>query len=253
MNSLTLSAVAFLLILGGVAVGAMLRNRLPAHHLDSDSRDVVRLGAGLVGTIAALVLGLLIASAKGSFDGQSGQVTQLTADIALLDHILELYGPEARPARELLRSSVQPMVERIWRRNESRAAPGSSFNLNPAAEATYVKILELSPQNDAQRALKARAIQASVELGQARLLLAAQAGGSIPKPFLAVLIFWLLIIFASFSLFSRLHATLIAALVVFALSASAAIFLVLELSSPFAGLLEVSSAPLRSVLPPLER
>jgi hypothetical protein len=245
------SLIAFAVIFGGVFVGALLRNTLPGHHLADDAKDVVRLGTGLIGTIAALVLGLLIASAKGSYDTQTSQVRQVTANIVLLDRLLAQYGPETRPARELVRRAVGPLVERIWRENTSDSAKNAPFEATSVSELAYAKIQELSPQNDAQRSLKGRALQIGTDLAQTRLLLFEQADSSIPAPFLAVLIFWLTIIFASFSLFSRLNPTLIAALLLFALSASAAIFLILELNQPFAGLLQISSAPLRNALPPL--
>ncbi len=251
MSPIILSSITFAVILGGAAVGAVLRNTLPGHHLAEDAKDVVRLGAGLVGTIAALVLGLLIASAKSSYDTQSSQVRQTTASIVLLDQMLAQYGPETRPARELVRSAIGPLVERIWRENGSHPAKEVPFAPSTGAQSAFTKILELSPQNEVQRALKDRAIQVSTDLVQARLLLFEQADDAIPMPFLAVLVLWLTIIFASFSLFSRLNPTLIAALVVFALSASAAIYLILELSQPFSGLMHISSAPLRNALAPL--
>src|ERR1700726_2516011 len=105
MSPAVLSCVIFALILGGIALGALLRTALPQHHLSKDSQDVVRLGVGLIATIAALVLGLLIAAAKGSFDTQSGQVKQITADLILLDDLLFLYGPETQPIRVELRAA----------------------------------------------------------------------------------------------------------------------------------------------------
>ena len=99
MSPLAVSCLIFVLTLGGILVGALLRRTLPKHHLSKDSQDVVRLGVGLIATIAALVLGLLIAAAKSSFDTQSSQITQLTADMILLDNLLGQHGPEGRPIR----------------------------------------------------------------------------------------------------------------------------------------------------------
>src|SRR4029453_12748456 len=114
MSALTLSIIALACILAGTLVGMFLRNKLPEQHLGSDAKDVVRLGAGLIGTIAALVLGLLIASAKSSFDTQVAQVKQLTADVILLDQLLAQYGPEAATVRNLLRGAVEAIADRIW-------------------------------------------------------------------------------------------------------------------------------------------
>ena len=251
MSPLALSCVVFAVILVGTLVGMLLRKALPGHHLAEESKDVVRLGTGLVATISALVLGLLIASAKSSYDTESSQIKQMTTNIILLDRLLAQYGPEAGTARELLRRSIGPLVDRIWRENSSSAAPATPFEPTAMAEAAFSKIQELSPQSDAQRSLQARAIQVSTNLAQTRLLLFAQTDSPIPAPFLAVLVFWLTIIFASFSLFARPNATIIAFLLIFALSAAGAIFLILELSQPFSGLMQISSAPLRNVLQPL--
>lgn len=251
MSPIVLSLITFVFILGGAAVGAILRNTLPDHHLAEDSKDVVRLGAGLVGTMAALVLGLLIASAKSSFDSQSSQVQHLTADLILLDRLLAQYGPEARPSRDLLRRAVDTLVERIWQEKSSDSTHSAPLETIAAGDDAYTRILELSPQNEAQRSVRTRAIEVSTDLARTRLLLFEQADKSIPMPFLTVLVFWLAIIFASYSLFSRLNPTLMAVLFVFALSASAAIFLILEMGQPFAGLMQISSAPLRNALAPL--
>jgi hypothetical protein len=242
------SAITFVIILGGACVGAVLRRALPGRHLTDDAKDVVRLGAGLVGTIAALVLGLLIASAKTSYDSQSNQVHQMTADVVLLDRILGQYGPETHPVRDLMRRAIGPLTERIWQQSDTPTRNDAPFTATPLADDVFARLGELDPQTDTQRLLKARAIQVSTDLAQARLLLFEQSGKSIPVPFLAVLVFWLAMIFASFSLFARLNATLVAALFVFAFSASAAIFLILEMGQPFGGLMEIPSAPLRNAL-----
>jgi len=251
MSPLLLSLIAFAIILVGIFVGSLLRRTLPQHHLADDAKDVVRLGTGLIGTIAALVLGLLIASAKSSFDTQSSQVQHVTADIILLDQLLAQYGPEARPIRERMRQAIGPLVEKLWREGGAVSATGTPFAATTVAEDAFAKIGELSPQTDAQRSLKERAIQASTDLAQTRLALFTQAGSSIPMPFLAVLVFWLAIIFASFSLFARLNPTLVAVLVTLALSASCALFLILEMSQPFTGLMQIPSAPVRNALAPL--
>jgi hypothetical protein len=177
-----------------------LRNTLPEHHLSSDAKDVVRLGTGLIGTIAALVLGLLISSAKSSYDLQSAQIKQMTANIVLLDDFLAQYGPETRAVRNLMRRGVVILADRMWRENSSEVAKAAPFEASAASDAFYTKLQELSPQNDSQRSLQGRAIQTSTDIAQTRLLLFTQTDNSIPMPFLAVLIFWLTIIFASFSL-----------------------------------------------------
>jgi hypothetical protein len=249
MSAAVLSGIIFLLTLGGILLGALLRHTLPKHHLSEDAQDVVRLGVGLIATIAALVLGLLIAAAKGSFDTQDTQVKQITADLILLDNILAQYGPQARPIREQMRGTIGPFADQLWR--EKQVGVAAPFETNAAAEKVYLDIQGLSPQNDLQRSLQSRAAQLSNDLAQARLLLFVESDSLIPAPFLAILAFWLVIIFASFSLFSPLNVTVFTCLSLFALSAACAIFLILELSKPFTGLLTISSAPLRNALGPL--
>ena len=135
-----------------IFLGALLRRTLPKHHLDEHAKDVVRLGAGLVATIAALVLGLLIAAAKGSFDTQSTHLKHITADLILLDNILAQYGPEARPIREEMRSTVGPFADQLWREKEAvRAGP---FETDGAAERVDLDIQKLSPHDAVQRSLQ---------------------------------------------------------------------------------------------------
>ena len=249
MSAAVLSCLIFALTLGGIVLGALLRSTLPQHHLSKDSQDVVRLGVGLIATIAALVLGLLIAAAKGSFDTQSGQVKQITADMILLDLLLEKYGPEALPIRVEMRSVIGPLADRLWHEKLTDAA--GPIAKDTKAEGVYVAIQALSPKNDLQRSLQSRAAQISTDLAQIRLLLFAESDSAIPAPFIAILAFWLIIIFASFSLFAALNVTVFSFLSLFALSASCAIFLILELSQPFTGLLMIPSAPLRNALGPI--
>ena len=243
------AVIIFVLTVGGILVGTLLRRALPEDHLSNEVKDVVRLGVGLTATMAALVLGLLIAAAKSSFDTQTGQVRQITADLILLDNILAQYGAEARPVREQIRSTVGPFADRLWREKESVIR--GPFETNGTEEQVYLGIQKLAAQDNVQRSLQSRAVQVSNDLAQARFLLFVESENLIPTPFLAVLAFWLLIIFASFSLFSPLNVTVITFLFLFALSASCAIFLILQLSRPFTGVMMISSAPLRNALAPL--
>jgi len=243
VSPLLMSVFVFACVFGGTIFGIFLRNTLPEHHLSPATKDVVRLGTGLIGTIAALVLGLLIASANSTYQTQSSQIQQLTANTE--------YGPETDFARNQLRRVVPAMADRIWHENSSDSRKAEPFEASAAGLSFYDEILKLSPHNETQRSLQAWAINVAQDLAKTRLLLFAEAGMSIPMPFLVVLVSWLAIIFASFSLFADNNATTIGALGVFALSASASIFLILELSQPFTGLMMISSEPLRNALAPL--
>jgi hypothetical protein len=243
-----MSSIVFAFIFGGTLIGMVLRASLPEPHLSEETRDVVRLGMGLVATIAALVLGLLIASAKTSYDTQSTQLKQMTANVILLDNLLARYGAEARPVRVLLRR-IAPSAAQIS--DASAPAKAASYVPGAASAAFYEALEDLTPGNDMQRSIHARAVKTATELAQTRLMIFAELDDAIPMPFLAVLVFWLMIIFASFSLFARPNATLVAALFICALSASTSIFLILELSQPFSGLITISTAPLSNALAPL--
>jgi hypothetical protein len=249
LSPLALSCIIFALTLGGIILGVLLRRALPKHHLSKDSQDVVRLGVGLVATLAALVLGLLIAAAKGSYDTQSGQVRQITADLIMLDDVLSLYGPETQPIRAEMRVAIGPLVDRIW--SEKKANRITTFTPGARAQKVYLDIQALTPRNEAQHSLQSRALQISDDFAQTRLLLFVESDNLVPAPFLAIMVFWLVIIFTSFSLFSELNATVFAFLALFGFSASSAVYLILELSQPFNGLMAISNAPLHAALGPL--
>jgi hypothetical protein len=245
MSALALGAVVFACVFGGALVGMFLRRMLPEHHFSSDSRDVVRLGMGLIATMAALLLSLLVASAKSSYDAERSELTQMSAKVLFLDRALANYGPEAQGDREMLRQAAEHAIARIW------PPDGSQAQLDPSAsgaEALYKRIQQLQPRDDSQRSLKAMALGAATDLSQMRWLLLEQAGSSISTPFLVVVVFWLTLIFVSFGLFAPSNATVIATLLLSALSVAGAIFLLLELDQPFHGLIQISSAPMRQAL-----
>jgi hypothetical protein len=245
MSSLTISCIVFACIVGGTLLGMFLQGRLPEHHLSSESKDVVKLGMGLIGTMTALVLGLLIASAKGSFDTQRNGLAQLAGNVVFLDRTLARYGPESKEARETLRASVADMIQRTWPAPGHAAAPSGTEG---RYEVVLDKIEALTPKNDAQRALQAQALKTATDMGQARWVLSAEKGSSIPTPFLVVMVCWLVLILFSFSLFAPRNATVFVTLLICAITVSSAIFLILELDQPFGGIIRLSSEPLQVAL-----
>jgi hypothetical protein len=196
--------------------------------------------------MTALVLGLLVASAKGAYDTEKSEVIQMAGKVAFLDRVLAHYGPEAAEARALLHRALEGAIARIWPENkfeEPQLAPS-----NASAEALYDALQKLAPQGDAQRSLKSQALAIAFDIGQMRWLLFEQAGTSISSPLLVIVVCWLAILFFSFGLFGPPNATATAALLVAALSVSGAIFLILELDHPFGGLIEISSRPMVNAL-----
>ncbi len=248
MSSLAIASISAGCIFGGVLLGLGLRSLLPGHHLSNDSKDTVKLGAGMIATLSALVLGLLVSSAKSSFDTMNAEITQGGAKIILLDRELANYGPETKAVREQLQRLVAAGIETIWPGVKTGASGLTTFEKQNGMEALQIKLRELTPANDIQRQLLLQAQQTTNELLQARWLVIEQAQNVLPMPFLVVLLFWLTMLHVSFGLFAPRNATVIIVLLICALSLSGAIFLILEMSRPLDGLIKVSSAPLLKAL-----
>jgi len=230
-------------------LGMFLRGILPEHHLSNESMGVVKLGIGMLATLAALVIGLLIASAKGSFDTMNNGLMQTGSKIILLDRLMAQYGPETREARDFLRRGVASFIERVWPKEGVGDLQVKPLDPRAGIEALQEKLLQLSPQNDSQRWIQSRALQVSGEIAETRWLLIQQIGlSSLSMPFFVILVSWLVIIFFSFGLSSPRNATVIVVLLICALSAAASLYLIQELDQPYRGLIRISSAPLRNAL-----
>ena len=247
MSPIQFASVAFVCIMASAIGGVLLRTRLPEHHVSGDSKDVIKLSIALVATMSALVLALLFASTRTSFERTSALVSRLTADITELDRVLKHYGPEAQPVRNALRAEIQPMIDSIWR--EQAIARGVKLDEAKSPEEEVLFMLQdLQPNSPRQRALQARALQVSADLAQTQLALFAQPTDSISNTFLIVLIVWLMFIFGIFSISAPPNPTLFIGIAICILSASAAFSLILELGLPFGGLMQLSEEPLRNAL-----
>jgi len=253
MGSLTIAAIVFACTFGGALLGIWLRSILPESHLSSDSKDVVKMGTGLVATLSALVLGLLIASAKGSFDAHRTGIQQLSTNLILLDRSLKFYGPETKPIRENLASTVVLVLDQHWPQDGSKVIGLDNQEISDRAGALIVAIQELAPRTDAQKSIQSQALGITADLARTRWLLSHADESSIPGIFLGVLIFWLAVLFISFGLFSPGNATVVTVLFICALSLAGALFLIVELDQPFHGLIQMSSKPLRDALVQLGR
>jgi hypothetical protein len=251
MSAIVISAIVFACVFGGATLGVLFRTILPNRHLSDESKETVKLGMGLVATMSALVLGLLVSSAKGFYDTQSTDLTQMSANVVMLDRLLAHYGPETKETRDLLRVAVAANLDQIWPQERSQAS-----DLAPPAadgDAVLENIQALSPRDERQRALQAQAVNMAIALAQTRSLMYEQATGSVSKPMLIVLVFWLTMVFFSFGLFAPRNAVVIASFLVSALSVSGAILLILDMYTPYGGLIALSSAPLRFALAHLGR
>lgn len=250
LSPLALSLIIWAVLIVGAWAGAILRRWLPDHHLDTHAKDIVRLGCALVATIAGLVLGLLVNSANTSFNTQRDEVRQMAANLILIDLMLDQYGPEARPARAQLRTAIPAIVERLWTDGAASSPSAPLANRGPT-EVAYRAVRALKPADEEQRYFQAQALSAFTSAAHTRFILFEQSGSNLLTPFLIVLVFWLVLLFASFSLFSPVSPVAVGALVLIALSVSGAIFLVLEMYSPFGGIMQIDAAPLRNALVPL--
>jgi hypothetical protein len=253
MSSAVIAAIVFVCVFGSALLGTFIRSRLPEHHLSQDSKEVVKLAMGLVATMAALVLGLLTASAKGQFDLQTSELQHGAANVIQLDRALARYGPETREIRDQLKELAASRLHLMW--PEEGPAPVTVDVLKDSrpAEGLLERVQALSPQNDAQRAALSTVLQIGHDLISARWLVIVQETSPLPTPFLVVLTLWLSVLFGSFGLFAPRNATVVAALLLCAIAVSSSIFLILEMNTPLHGLIKISSAPLRYALSQLER
>jgi len=245
LSAVSVALIAFGLILLSIILGVVLRSWLPEADLGGDSKDVIRLATALIGTMSAVVLALLFASTRTSYETTNASVSHLTARIVELDHVLKEYGPDGEALRPTLRQDVVAMIDSIWREDA---------NLPTAAAPDVVvlhKVRQLAPANPQQASLQASGLAAGTDVEKIRLTLLAQPPDSISKPFVTVLVLWLCFIFATFSMSAKANTTLIVVLFVCAFSASSAIYLILELGQPFDGLMQIPNTGLRHALLPL--
>ncbi len=249
MTAVEFSTIMFACVFGGALAGMSVRAMLPGEHLQSESRDSIKVGMGFVGTMVALVLGLLVASAKSSYDTQSTEVTQISANIVLLDRVLAHYGPETAAVRATLRETATSFTERMWAPDTGRAASSPSAK----GDMLFDEVESLAPKDDVQRGLKEQAVSMMVDLARTRWLMYEQRTTGVSMPLLIMLISWLTLIFISFGLFAPRNFTVVGSFFVSALSVSGAVLLIVEMYSPFSGLIRISQAPMQAAIAVLGR
>jgi hypothetical protein len=223
---------------------------MPEHHVTGDSKEVIRLATALVATLTGLVLALMFAATRTSFEHTSSAVSRLAVNFTELDEILEDYGPDAAPIRRQLRADQSLLIDSIWQEDAATAGRPPVGRKSHGVGALSM-IREMQPKTPIQASLQARALQISSDISQTRLALLAQPPDSVSTPFTIVLVLWLMFIFTTFAMSSKPNVTLTIVLGVCILSASGALYLILELGLPFDGLMQVSNESLRGALPPL--
>lgn len=247
MDSLTKSVIALACVIGAALLGMFFRNRIPDEYQAPESKDVVRLVMGLVVTTVAIALGLLVGSAKSFYDTQNAEVAQLAANYVLLDRMLTQYGPEANNARAALRGVLAHQIEareQLYSDIKSGTMMGESI---------VDKIHGLSPKDDDQRFFKQQSLSLEVQLGQLRWLMYEQTTVPFPGFLLAMLIAWMIVLFASFGIFAPRNPLVLAGFFASAGAVCGAILLILAMYNPQRGLVRVSDAPLRAAMQVLER
>jgi len=244
MGALVLAVIAFACVFGGTMIGFMIRRILPGHHLADDSRDAVKMAFGLIATLSALVLGLLVSSAKNSFDDMSDSLTQSSAKLIMLDRTMARYGTETQPIRQMLQHSTIEAIRMIWPANKTDMDENAINKEPPTMEIISDKLRDLTPQNESQRALQSEALQLCKEILQTRWLMFEQTQLSMPISFFVVMLFWLTILFGIIGILAPLNKTVLVTMLICTISVGGAVFLIEEMNKPFGGFVKVSNAPL---------
>lgn len=239
----------------GILIGVLLRIYLPTSHLHDDSKDIVKTAAGLMATLVALIIGLLVGSAKQEFDATGTGLTTVGAKIIALDRVLARYdrdGPDTmKSERVKLHKAVDRAVQEVWGEPQPNVIPG--VDLEMVIEQIHDRMRDENPKGEAQKVLQGQAISLCTDISHALWQLIEQAQNEPPMAFLIVLIFWLAVLFMSFGLLAPRNGTAICAMLICAVSISCAIFLILEMNRPFEGAIQVSSAPLTKAVSLIDR
>ena len=212
MGPMAKAVTVLVCVFASGVLGLSLRSTLPPQHLQEDSLTMVRLCTGVIATLTALVLGLLVASAKANYDRASNQVTSAAAAVVLLDRALAQYGTQTAEVRSSLRAAVESAVDTLFSAHSRGMADFDTREALARGEKLQAELRRLTPENDAQRALQARALEISNEVLETRQLVITQAQGSLPAVFLVILVLWLSIMFAGFGLVTAKNPTVLVTL-----------------------------------------
>jgi hypothetical protein len=251
MSSTIIGLISFAAIFGGVIIGLFVRRRLPGQHLSTETQSAVTVSVAVIGTLSALVLGLMITAANHSFSARSDEVRELSLQLIRMERNLRRYGPEADDARAKLRTWAEAKTHELFP-IEGQARPSSETTI-VMLESVQDAVLALTPKDEKQKYLRTLCVNLSSTLIQARWSLETREGHSTPVPFLILLIFWLAIVFASFGLFAPANPTTIVVLFLCSLAVSGGIVLIEELDNPQSGLIQISADSMRKALVEITR
>lgn len=240
--------IAFFCICAAAAAGFLLGRRLPEDNRSEGAQKTVQAVMSVVGLLSALVLSLLIASTKANFDTRSSEVEQFAANLTLLDRELAHFDPEVRDARALLRAFTARKIALAWPTDRGARPVMHDPEAVRLLDDMQERLRGWTPQAEPQREARSSALQFIRELKRTSHLLAVQQGVHAPAPFLIIVIFWLSMLFLSHALFAPLNRTVVAAMLVAALSVSIAINLIFDMDQPFSGFVRVSPASMQQAL-----
>ena len=250
MVHLLIGLISFAVIFGGVLVGRFAARRLPGHHLSNETQSAITVSVAVLGTLSALVLGLMISEANTSFSKRSDAVRDLSLQVIRIDRNMRRYGPEGDDARAKLRAWATIKLRQLS--PEKGQTPSSSQKGIETLESVQDALLALTPKDERQKYLQTLCLTLSSHIIQERWSLEQYIGNSIPVAFLVLLIFWLCIVFASFGLFAPANLTALVGLFLCSVAVSGGIYLIEELDNPHSGLIQVSPDPMRKALVEME-
>ena len=253
LNDFAIALIVSAAVLASALLGQYLRQILPKDHFTEEATDAVKLAIGLVATMAAIALGLLISSAKDTFDTVNRGIVQNAARIQRLDRVLAGYGSDAQPLRDSLKRNFASDLELFASGNRAQLAKLSDGQALDRMDAFQQTLAILSPDTVAQQHFQAEATRLANEIYAAFWLALLQKEGSISAPLMIVMVSWLIIIFGAFGLLAPRNGMVVTTLVLCALSVSAAIFLMLEFDRPLDGVVRIPTDALREVVSQLGR
>jgi hypothetical protein len=241
-----MKSIAVTLIVFGFCCGARGHLCSSNPRSASEAKEVIRLTMGLMTTMTGLVLGMLVSSARSSYDARKNEVAQMSTQIVVIDRLLAGYGPETAEIRVQFRQLVEVGIERIWPRQGLQP-----FDLKPSDHGQILveQIQLIEPKNDRQASAIALITSLTLALQQSQWSMFLKTEQrAIPLPLLIVVVSWLSAIFFSFGLFAAPNAIVLTTFAVGAVGVSSAIFIIRAMYTPFAGALKISPAPILKAL-----
>jgi hypothetical protein len=248
MDSYVVASIVFACVFTGSLLGLCLNVWLPEHHRSAASHDAIKLGTGMISVLASLVLGLLTASIKNSFDTTDGQMRTFAANLILLDQTLRDYGPDTAPARKLVRAYTEQSIEDHWPQETGHRVQMENTNAGHTLDDARLALVDLPATGDTHHALRDSALKLMDSALQTRWLLIERAESSIQPVFLIILIAWITLIFVSFGYNAPANATVVTAFFICAVALSGCLFMIIEMDGPFDGLITISSHAMRDAL-----